>query len=66
MLSFRCVGQLVIASAAVTSCLAAGTEFSANIQPILSASCVPCHYGAKASLSLDSAEAVAKGADRAR
>ncbi|HTQ55767.1 MAG TPA: PSD1 and planctomycete cytochrome C domain-containing protein [Bryobacteraceae bacterium] len=48
---------------AAAACCAAGTIDYTNIQPILNASCVPCHHGARpsAGLSLDSAKAVARG-----
>ena len=58
----RLLGQALIAlSMAVPLC--AGGDFASEIQPILNASCVPCHHGAKpsAGLSLDSAQAVARG-----
>src|SRR5689334_11357315 len=42
---------------------AATVDFKTLIQPVLNASCVPCHYTAKANggLALDSAENVAQG-----
>ncbi len=54
----------VLLCAFFTTALPAATvDFKAQIQPVLTASCVPCHQAAKPSggLALDSAEAVAQG-----
>jgi hypothetical protein len=60
----RLFGRTLVAWFAAVPCCAAGAaDFSANIQPILQTSCVPCHHGSKpgAGLSLDSAQAVVQG-----
>jgi uncharacterized protein DUF1553/uncharacterized protein DUF1549/cytochrome c len=48
---------------AVSLVSAATVDFKAQIQPVLNASCVPCHQAAKANgeLALDSAQGVAQG-----
>src|SRR5579871_4396823 len=50
-------------AAAISSCAAQDIDFKTNIQPVLNASCVPCHHGAKGSggLAMDSARSLALG-----
>lgn len=48
---------------AIFSCAAQTIDFTTRILPVLNASCVPCHHGAKGSggLALDSAAVLANG-----
>ena len=53
----------LVAIAVAFSCAAQAADFTTQVQPVLTTSCVPCHHGAKGSggLALDSAQAVAQG-----
>src|ERR1700691_5744088 len=53
----------LVAMAMAASCAAQAADFTTQVQPILTTSCVPCHHGAKGSggLALDSAQAIAQG-----
>ena len=55
--------RLLLCAFFTTALPAATVDFKAQIQPVLNASCVPCHQAAKANggLALDSAEALAQG-----
>ena len=53
----------LIAISLSASCAAQTTDFTTQVQPILTTSCAPCHHGAKGSggLALDSAQAIVQG-----
>src|SRR5713226_9350340 len=55
--------RLLLCAFFTTALPAATVDFKAQIQPVLNASCVPCHQAAKANggLALDSPEALAQG-----
>src|SRR5580700_10189311 len=53
----------LVAMVLAAGCGAQAADFTTQVQPILTVSCVPCHHGAKGSggLALDSAQAIAQG-----
>src|SRR5271156_2127925 len=53
----------LVAIVLACSCAAQAADFTTQVQPILTTSCVPCHHGTKGSggLALDSAQAVVQG-----